>query len=249
MRLFPKPLEVGDQEGFTEKDIFNRKAFGEGMTRLVSEVEDPMIIAFDGQWGSGKTTFLKMWAGELRKADFPVIFLDAFETDYVGDPFAVLAREIVALAKRHEEEVGGISSEVKDKATKLGKTLLRASARIATNLAVRAVSAGMVQVSDIEGLGEAISDTANEEVNKYIDELLSGSEAEAKTVQDFRTVLSELPSRIGGAENRKPLIFIVDELDRCKPSYALHMIERMKHFFQVPNVRKRRLAPTFQPLS
>jgi hypothetical protein len=34
----------------------------------------------------------------------------------------------------------------------------------------------------------------------------------------------------------KPLVFIIDELDRCRPSFALELLERVKHFFAVPNV-------------
>lgn len=88
MRLFPPSLEVGDEEGFTpEKDIFGRAQLGAGLTNLVNSVSDPTVIAVDGQWGSGKTTFLKMWAGELRKAGFPVVYFDAFENDHVDDAF------------------------------------------------------------------------------------------------------------------------------------------------------------------
>ena len=33
-----------------------------------------------------------------------------------------------------------------------------------------------------------------------------------------------------------PLVFIIDELDRCKPSFALEILEKIKHFFSVPGV-------------
>ena len=100
MRVFPKPLEIGDEEGFTpEKDIFKRAVLGAGMTNLIANVEDPLVIALDGAWGSGKSTFLKMWAGELRKAGYPVIYFDAFENDYIDDAFAALARELLELAE------------------------------------------------------------------------------------------------------------------------------------------------------
>ncbi len=64
MHIFPRALQIGDTEGFTvEKDIFGRQELGSGLTNLVGSVADPMVIAIDGQWGTGKTTFLKMWAG------------------------------------------------------------------------------------------------------------------------------------------------------------------------------------------
>jgi hypothetical protein len=36
--------------------------------------------------------------------------------------------------------------------------------------------------------------------------------------------------------NGKPLIFIIDELDRCRPDYAVSILEQIKHFFSVPNI-------------
>ena len=43
-----------------------------------------------------------------------------------------------------------------------------------------------------------------------------------------------MPAKEG--ERQKPLVFIIDELDRCRPVFALAMLERIKHFFAVPNV-------------
>jgi predicted KAP-like P-loop ATPase len=99
MHIFLPALKVDDTEGFTpEKDIFGRATLGRGMTNLLSSVSEPVVLALDGQWGSGKTTFLKMWAGELRKAGFPVVYLDAFRNDYESDAFTAVASEIIALA-------------------------------------------------------------------------------------------------------------------------------------------------------
>lgn len=37
-------------------------------------------------------------------------------------------------------------------------------------------------------------------------------------------------------ETQKPLIFIVDELDRCKPTYSINFLEKVVHVFQAPNI-------------
>jgi hypothetical protein len=73
MRIFPRPLEVGPEDGF-KNDSFEKEKLGDALTNLVSNVTDPLVIALDAPWGSGKTTFLKMWAGALRKNGFPVVF-------------------------------------------------------------------------------------------------------------------------------------------------------------------------------
>lgn len=32
------------------------------------------------------------------------------------------------------------------------------------------------------------------------------------------------------------MIFIIDELDRCNPYYAVKVLERIKHLFNIPNI-------------
>ncbi len=99
MRLLPPELASGGDEGFTsENDIFGRKAFGDVLTRIVSELEGPTVLLLDAPWGTGKTTFVKMWRGELVKAKVPTISFDAFANDYREDGFLALAGETVARA-------------------------------------------------------------------------------------------------------------------------------------------------------
>jgi len=104
MRIFPPPLVIGENEGFDpQKDIFKRAEFGEGLANLVAAIDDPMVIAVDGPWGSGKTTFIKMWAGLLRNRHFPVIYFDAFENDYIGNAFIAIAGEVIALSQEKKK--------------------------------------------------------------------------------------------------------------------------------------------------
>ncbi len=78
MNLFPiePKFEIGTK-GFNDVDdnghkldLLNRGEFGQRLTDLVDRTEQPLVIALDGPWGSGKSHFLKLWAGahklELR---------------------------------------------------------------------------------------------------------------------------------------------------------------------------------------
>jgi len=126
MRIFPPPLEIQDDEGFAkEKDIFSRATIGRGLTNFVTTVTDPMVIAVDGQWGSGKTTFLKMWAGELRNAGYPVVYFDAFKSDYAEDAFTAIAGEIVSLAQQHRKASSPAAKNFINKAVGAGKVSVR----------------------------------------------------------------------------------------------------------------------------
>ena len=37
-------------------------------------------------------------------------------------------------------------------------------------------------------------------------------------------------------EKVRPLVVVIDELDRCRPDYAISLLEIVKHFFSVPNI-------------
>ncbi|MFX2103355.1 P-loop NTPase fold protein, partial [Acinetobacter baumannii] len=56
-------------------------------------------------------------------------------------------------------------------------------------------------------------------------------ENEKKSLEYFKSQLAEITKDL-----EKPLVFIVDELDRCKPEFAIRLIERIKHFFDIPKV-------------
>lgn len=240
MRIQPPPPEIGDDEGFHPvKDIFKLKELGQGMTNLIANVEDPLVIAFNGQWGSGKTIFLKQWAGELRNAEYPVIYFDAFENDYIEDAFAALAREIVGLAETQTGTMERAVDGLKAKAIGLGKLLLKSGVKIATKAAVRTATAGLATDKDITtAVAEAV-DESGDIAARYFEEILSEPTKQRETVQTFRKALSDLPSLLSppaADERQKPLVFIIDELDRCKPHFALELLERIKHFMSVANV-------------
>jgi predicted KAP-like P-loop ATPase len=150
-RLSPPELEIGIDEGFTpEKDIFGRKPFGETLTRIVRNLESPAVLLLDAPWGTGKTTFVKMWRGELAKAMIPSIFFDAFADDYHEDAFITLAGEIIARAEEQKPRSGETLKTFKRRAVGVAKVLGRASLRFG----IRAASAGLLS-------GEMIEDGVN----------------------------------------------------------------------------------------
>ena len=234
MRLFPPLLQIDENEGFNPaKDIFGRKKIADGLTHLVSQVEDPIVLAVDGQWGSGKTIFLKMWRGELQQLGFPVIYFDAFANDYFEDAFVPLAAEIIGLAQTKLKANASTFEDLKTKTTKVAKVVLRSALRIG----VKAATLGAIDASDIEG---TIADEVETAFDKHVGELITKQDAVKSDMIAFKEALENLPKLFGPAgqneEQIKPIIIIIDELDRCRPSYALQLLERMKHFFSVSKV-------------
>lgn len=240
MRLFPPSLEIGEEEGFSkEKDIFGRGLIGKGLLNVVCRVSDPLVIAIDSEWGTGKTTFLKMWAGELRKQKIPVIFFDAFEHDYVDDAFTAIAGEIISLAKEQRKLKDDVAKRFVASSLSAAKILLRSSAKIGVKLA----TAGALDAADLGKAADEIAKEISDLEDKYIGELLTKQKQEKQAIQAFRDALEALPALLSppAVDDQQqpkpnPLVVIVDELDRCRPTFALQILERIKHFFTVPGI-------------
>ena len=92
IRIQPPEIQIPDDDPFAN-DLLDRKKQADILTRVVQTIEGPCAIAVDAAWGAGKTTFLKMWAQQLRGQGFPIVEFNAWETDYSGDPFVALASE------------------------------------------------------------------------------------------------------------------------------------------------------------
>jgi hypothetical protein len=244
MKIFPPDLNITETEGFSAKDLFARAPLGKGLTHFVGAVQDPLVIALDAQWGSGKTTFLKMWAGDLRNAGFPVVYFDAFEHDYFEDAFLAIAGQIIALAAEKRQTETAQAQRFVSKAKGVAKVIASSSVR----LGVKAATFGMVDTVDLGDTVDKVIEAAGAEAekifDKHVEDILNRQKEQKDSIRQFRDALSELPSLLAAppdagdndSAEAKPLIFIIDELDRCRPVFALQVLERIKHFFSVENV-------------
>lgn len=239
MRLFPVPPVIGDETGFDQADLFQRQEFGDRLTRLIRALEHPAVLLLDAPWGAGKTTFVKMWEGSLRQQKIPVIHFDAFASDYMADPFTALAGEVLDLAKQHQTDEAKVD-EFRKKAFGVAKTLARHGLRIGVKVATQ----GFVDIGDSTDskAGEkAIVDGVSDAADALLLKRLENHAEDRASFTAFRRALAELtttlvPADLPEGKRRPRLVFIIDELDRCRPTFALSLLETVKHFFDVEGV-------------
>ena len=236
MKLFPEdPIFSIGEVGFDGKDanerpydVLGRKPLGQKLTDLVERINQPLVIALDGGWGSGKSHFLKLWAGAHRLelgGTAEVIYFDAFEHDYLDDPLVSLVSRLTS-----QKAAGSFGktalTKLKKAAYPLARLALRVTAAIATTGATEVATA--VIDPAIQTLGKA--------AEQSIDNFWKIEAGRIATMQAFRDALADLTKPTIATDPPRKIVFIVDELDRCRPDYALTLLEIIKHFFAVPNV-------------
>lgn len=223
--LKSKEIEVPEDNPF-QNDSLNRKESAEALTQFVLSATEPLVVCIDAPWGQGKTTFLRMWEQYLKNNKIPTIYFNAWENDFSDDALISLIGEIghslSALSKIGDESK---TNEYYEKAKSIGIGLIKSSIPVVAKIA----TAGALDLDKIteQSLASLAESVAKEQIEKY--------ESSKKSIQAFRDSLRKFASSIS-KEDPKPLVFIIDELDRCRPNYSVQILEKAKHFFNVENI-------------
>ena len=57
-----------------------------------------------------------------------------------------------------------------------------------------------------------------------------------RSIEEFRLSIGKVSTALSSRRQGKPLVVAIDELDRCRPTYAIELIETAKHIFLVDNI-------------
>ena len=224
IRIQPREIEVPKDDPFRH-DLLGRRESVEVLTHLFGSLEGPCVLAVDAAWGNGKTTFLKIWAQHLRNQGFPVVGFNAWETDFSGDPFVALSTELTEGLREYANKSMSMEKKVGD-TKKCAKEVLR---RAAPGV-IRLATAGIL---DINPLLEKEIDNA---LVSYAEERLSSYQEAQESVKKFKDALQDMANAVSKSCEDRPLIVMIDELDRCRPSYAVELLEVAKHLFAVDHI-------------
>lgn len=208
-----KELEIPEENPF-QNDLLEMKQYASTLKSIVEMYADGGgVIALNGDWGSGKTTFSKMWKQYLENNGIKTLYFNAWETDYYKDPLTAIIGELKHISKENETFKKFCST-----AGKIGLTITK---NVILSL-----------LKQYAGVGsEAVKDICDSAENVLI-ERIKDYEEEKSSIEDFKQSLSEYVADCGAC----PLVFIIDELDRCNPNYAVKLLETVKHIFDVPNI-------------
>jgi len=202
-----------------------------------SNIEDPndiKVISIDADWGYGKTVFKKHLEKKLEDQGFTVFTYDAWKNDYEVDALSSFIRELIPQmidAIGFDEKSDSKQKEFAQN-TILG---LNEITKFVTGIDIihykkelkekkEFLDDKIKQDSDIKNYikgspFEKMQNIFKERLNKVYDEI-----KKVKVNQD------KIPGGVSPGRDKK-IVVLIDELDRCRPTFAVELLERVKHLF------------------
>lgn len=197
-----------------ENDKLDRANTAAVLTQIIQNAEIGFTMSLNARWGNGKTTFVKMWEAFLKNQGYRTIYLNAWEQDYLQDPFSVIISTIWDKLSAYS---GNDIAEVGESM----KKMLLVVYDIAKYYAGKAI--GKETIDDIEEQEKKVGEP----------EFLTLCSNYPRLITSFKTQLVDIVNRVC---IDKKLVIFVDELDRCRPNFAVEFLERIKHIFAIPNI-------------
>lgn len=217
-----RDLVIDDQDPFAG-DKLSRKAEIENLTELLLNVRTPAVFAIDSAWGTGKSTFVKMWQAYLKQKGVRVsVYFNAWETDYAADPLIAFLGEMNSSLQEHlKDEWGG--NEAWSKVKIIGSHIAKRSLPVLVKLG----TAGLI---DMDQLVEKDLSALSEGLTKDSIKAYDDSKSEIKSFKENLNAVVDI------LNEQYPVVVFVDELDRCRPTYAIELLERIKHILDIENL-------------
>ncbi len=207
-------------------DIFNRSQYADRLNTLVKNTKSPYVIALSSAWGTGKTYFLNAWKNKhgYKENDTnktPCIYFSAWENEE-DDPRIAIVSAIKTnlecnklLQKKETESFAKKATKCITKPQIFGKLVLR-------------IFKEYFNKKTENSIDDIFAETFSEQAESLIDRYAEKNENKLDFIKELKNIVEQVKTK-----TNSPILIMIDELDRCKPDYVIHLLESIKHFFSV----------------
>lgn len=203
-------------------DVLNRKDFIDKLIQLVEGFADKKqgcCFGIDGAWGSGKTFVLEKFEEQLKviqseetaEDKYYVFHYDCWKYDYYEEPAIAI---IAAMLDEIDRELSLFSKDVENAGKVAVETVRTTLKKIASELCKNKIGIDLVEVAS-----EILDKTDKEKVKDF------------DSLYGFKKALEETRKGMQEIAKDKTVVIVVDELDRCLPTYSIKVLERLHHIF------------------
>lgn len=233
------PFEV-DKDNPFGNDQLGREPKIKNLTGLIKTNASPLVMAVDASWGTGKTVFIEMWAAHINKlnqkgkAKMRALHFNAWKADFTADP-------LVCFLAAMEEQLpsgkqGGKASKTKQAKAptvflKKIKALLPLIIGVGAGIGAEWLGADALISGGATKVVQKAAEEPTKEHEELADSAVNSCNAQIKAIRDFKGMLAKYIKT-----SKQRIVIFVDELDRCRPDYAVKVLERIKHLFDVPGL-------------
>ncbi len=221
-----KPTDENIMNTFKE-DLISRNRDVLHMASLVQNMDGGASIALDAKWGAGKTFFVKQLKMVLDAYNgYTTILSDSDKQDVktLCDKYKIIDKldpmvTVYYDAWANDNDIDPILSIVYSTVCEANDDF-----QLKKGTDYKSIAGSIFELLTDRDLNSLINSLKGEEPLVKI--------KEAKDIQNniSEFLLSMLPER------GNKLVVIIDELDRCRPSYAVQLLERIKHYFDCDNI-------------
>lgn len=206
---------------FEGNDDFLRLPIAEKIIQLLKSDADISPLVIDGGWGTGKTLFCKKLISKIKSeqsGELTTVYVDAFKADHTNEPLLTVVSAIAAVLPE-KEKAGFIKKAIP--VVRFGaKTLLKAAY-------------GHVLKQNADDISDDIEKELSNAGNKIIDITINNI---IKDHIDSEKNIVALQSMLESLAEEQDIVVFIDELDRCRPNFAVDMLELIKHTLNVKGV-------------
>ncbi|AIW16294.1 ATPase AAA [Vibrio tubiashii ATCC 19109] len=205
---------------FEKRDEFKRRNIAEKIIKILNSNISTSPLVIDGSWGLGKTEFCQKLIHLMSETEeHHLIYIDAFKADHADEPLLTVLAKVLEVIPDETEQKGIIQKSV---------PALRYGLKVGGKALVSHI---LRQDADhvLDGFENEIREVADKAIDTSVESLLKDHIEAEKNLKALQEALQDI------AEKKRIFIFI-DELDRCRPDFAVQMLETIKHTFDVEGV-------------
>ena len=209
--LAPPPRKAADEDPWRD-DLLNAQSVTNHLSRYAKALitgGEGAVIALNGGYGTGKTFVLERWLKEMKAEGQVTLYYNAWENDDDDDPLVSLLELLASessLSTWYEGAKAGLNE------------VLTAVLRHHTGVDVRSVASavGWTPAGPLDSRRERRE--CRKDLRRHLDELVRSTE------------------NLNGESAPGGVVIVIDELDRCRPTFAMQLLERTKHILNVPGI-------------
>lgn len=208
-------LPLNKQE--KQEDKLEIKKYSDALESFISNIQPPITIALQGEWGSGKTSMMKTLQFNLCFEDnneFHSVWINTWHYSLLSDKITTIEKilqSIISQVLANDEKF--IKNDKLKKKWDLAKNIGFG----AISKTVSILTSGNVNLDDFD---EIIKDKDNNKSTFEIEELKKN--------------LTTIVDNILKTTNKSGILFFIDDLDRIDPPLAVEILELLKNIFDIP---------------